>query len=173
MTTATALQTNELTWIYPAQAQRPYSLRGDGGEVGWLQYAPEGRSAAQLAGCRWLLERSEGEYPRVAIRTESGDGPSAVFVPCPTGGGVVTFAGGRRYCWTRENDSSTRWCFRRTENRSLVCLFQEAGVMQGSSKVAIAHDLPDAHETAALVLLAWYLRLLILQKPLRTSGACC
>ena len=110
---------------------------------------------------RWSFEHTAGSHPHVIIRQHGSPLTLAEFAPRLTGGGIVTFATGERYCWNRAKIWSPRWCFRREGADSAVCVSQQAGPLTEGGKVGICCDaaarLP---EVPVLILLAWYLRVL-------------
>ncbi len=159
MATRSGMADAELAWVLPEAGQAAYVLLADQSPIGWLRFEKEAgsRCSAELEGRRWSLERTEEAPPRVIIREEGCGDAVAEFTWCPTGGGVAAFAGGARYCWTREHVWGVRWCFRSKEERSIVCMTQESGPPGGAAKVAVRREGADLAELPVLVLLAWYL----------------
>lgn len=174
MTTPSVLAAGKLTWAYPDAARPVFVLRADREEIGSLQFEKDAgaRSTAELDGRRWTIERTAARYPSVSVRDEASGTAVAQFAPCVTGGGVLTFTDGRRFCWTREHIWSTNWCFRCKENKSLVCVSQEAGPLAGGGRVSVCSDAANLPETTILVLLAWYLRVLEFEKLMEADFVC-
>jgi hypothetical protein len=152
----------ELQWVYPSRADGAFVLRAGESEIGSLNFKKEvgARSAAEYEGRRWTLEHAEGRHPRVTVRAADSGEVVAEFVPHLTGGGVVAFTSGAQFSWIKLHVWSDRWCFRCKQNRSAVCVSQEAGRLTSGGKVAICSDAAPLPETAVLLLLGWYLRLL-------------
>ncbi len=174
MTAPSALTASKLTWVYPEAGHPAFVLRADGEEIGWLRFEKDSevRSSAALEGRRWTFERTAARYPCVAIRAEPFETAIAQFTPCVTGGGLVAFTDGRRYCWTREHIWSTNWCFRCKENKSAVCVSQETGSLTAGGRVIVCPDAGRLAETPILVLLAWYLRVMEFEKLLDADFVC-
>lgn len=162
MIASSALIGRELAWDYPASERRVFVLRAAGVEVGWMRFQEEPwlRSAGELSGGRWTFERTAALRPHVTVYSEDSQDVVAELVPSFTGGGMVSFATGARYCWKRANIWGTRWCFRREGQASSVCLSQQAGPLISGGKVTVCCGAADLPETPVLVLLAWYLRVL-------------
>jgi len=173
MTITSALANSKLTWSYPGADGHEFVLRADGAEIGRLRFTGDAdvRSAAELEGQRWTFVRTAARCPRISIYAEGSETPTAQFMPCMTGG-TVSFAGGRRYCWTRAHLWSTCWCFRCEEHKSSVCVSQEAGPLAGGGQVTVCASAASLAETPVLVLLAWYLRVLEFEKLAETDFVC-
>jgi len=168
MNTLCELGARDLVWQYPLKPDGLFLVTVDGAEVGRLRFddRPGAESDAELCGHAWKFEHSGGPLPRVTVR--SGDPPELVaeFVPWLTGGGTVTFAGGRRYCWNRSQLWSPTWCFRPQgeAQRSSICVSQQAGPLRSGARVKVCADAAGRPETPVLVLLAWYLRVLAFEQ---------
>ena len=80
---------------------------------------------------------------------------------------MVTFASGARYCWNRAKIWSGQWCFRR-EGEASICLSQHAGPLREGGRVSVCEQAAQLPETAVLVLLAWYLRVLAFETLIET-----
>ena len=153
----------ELTWRYPQTRNGPFELWADDASLGWLHAdeRPGAESLAELDGQTWTFQHSTAALPRVTVRRESSSDIFAEYVPRLTGGGVVSFASGARYCWNRWKIWSPTWCFRREgAPKGLICLSQEAGPLRDGGKARIRGDAAALPEAPVLVLLAWYLRVL-------------
>jgi len=154
-------KTRELIWQYPEQEGQPFLLWDQGVKAGWLQFneQPEA-STGEIQGQRWAFRYSARLHPRVTVYR--GDSPEvcAEYVPCFTGGGLVSFDSGARYRWRRSDIWGTRWCFRHVEQKSSICLTQEAGSLTQGGKVSVCCGAADQPETPVLLLLAWFLRIM-------------
>lgn len=160
MTTGSAIQSQDLAWCFPDAGQKAFVLRAAGAAVGWLQFEAKAgaRSTAGFDGSWWTFEQASGLHPNLTIRAGASDEFVAEYVPHLTGGGVVSFASGARYCWTRQSIWSDRWCFRCKRDKSAVCVSQEVERLMDGGKVQICPDAALLPEAPILVLLAWYLR---------------
>jgi hypothetical protein len=161
MVTLSALGARELIWRYPRKENQAFELCAAGEEFGWLRFEdPAGvRATGELNGQRYTFRHSGGAHPCVFVANEDST-PVAEFVPRLTGGGTVSFANGARYCWNRAKIWSTQWCFRKEGQTSSICLSQQAGALTEGGKVNVCGKAAQVPETAVLVLLAWYLRVL-------------
>ena len=170
MTTLSELGTRELTWQFPRKENEAFELRADGEEFGRLRFddASGVRAIGELEGRRWVFQHTGGTHPHVIVFKEDSASPVAEFVPRLTGGGTVSFASGARYCWNRAKIWSTQWCFRREGETSSVCVSQQAGALTEGGKVNVCGKAAHLPETAILVLLAWYLRVLAFETLIET-----
>ena len=148
----------EFTWEYPNENHSDYLLRAGDRPVGSLQFAPQ--STGQFEGVTWTFERVSIPHPAINVKVPGSREVFAHFLPGVAGQGVVTFAGGRRYRWTRVHPWSNEWCFRSDAGRSAVCVSQNAGALAGGAKVTVCSKESELPETPILILLAWHLRLL-------------
>lgn len=158
------LGARDLAWQFPQTQDGAFELHADGAEVGWLRFdeQPGAHSVGELNGQRWTFEHTGGAFPRVTVRKENAAQATAEYVPWLTGGGVVTFAGGLRYCWNRSKLWSPTWCFRRQGegHGSSVCVSQHAGPLRDGGTVKVCGNAAGLPEAPVLLLLAWYLRVL-------------
>lgn len=168
MVTLAGIGVRELLWRYPQAPDGAFELSAEGATRGWLRFderagAP---SLAELDGRRWTLEHTSEAHPRVIVRKENADEIVAEFVPWMTGGGVVTFADGQRYCWNRSKIWSPTWCFRRQGegHAPSVCVSQQSGPLRDGGRVKICGDFAGGAEAPVLLLLAWYLRVLAFER---------
>ncbi len=162
MASATESKTRELIWKYPDQEGQPFVLRGDGAEVGWLQFreAPAASTGA-CNGRRLVFHYSVKLHPSVTVCSE--EDPQHVvakFLPCWTGGGWVQFNSGVHYRWRKAHIWGGGWCFTRMDEKGSVCLSQEAGPLIQGGKVKVCCGAADQPETPILLLLAWFLRIM-------------
>ena len=162
MSTSHAIRREDLLWSFPDAGQQAFVLRAGGAVVGRLEFETETntRSTAEFEGRRWTFEQNHGFHPSVTIRAETSGELVAEYVPHLTGGGVVSFASGACYCWSRQSIWSERWCFRCKRDKSAVCVSQEVERLMDGGKVHVCSDAALLPEAPILVLLAWYLRVL-------------
>ena len=159
MTTLSELQTRELVWQFPRSDEHAFELRAAGEPFGWLRFDDRlgTRAVGELNGQEWIFQHTGGPHPRVIILRED-ESLVAEFTPRPAGGGIVAFTSGARYCWNRARIWSPQWCFRREGETSSICVSQHAGALTEGGKVNVCGKAAQLPETAVLVLLAWYLR---------------
>jgi hypothetical protein len=159
--TSTGLEATELEWEYPRTPDDPYVLRAGASQVArlWFAEEPWEKSYAELTGCRWTFAHTSGRHMRITISRGDPEADVAVFERTLTGG-TVTFTAGARYCWRKRGLRPGRWCFRREDDSSSVCVSQLAGPVVTGAKVTICPGAASQPETPVLVLLAWYLRIL-------------
>ncbi len=152
----------EMGWLHPQDGDRTFVLQSEGRSIGNLQFEdePAARSPAELHGRSWTFERTGAYRHRILVRAAASEAPVAEFTPLLAGGGVVVFADGRKFHWTREHIWSARWCFRSRQQKSAVCISQQVGAVMSGCKVAVCSDAVEREETPVLILLAWYLRIL-------------
>jgi len=145
--------TRELYWQFPRAENQPFELRAEGKGVGWLHFddAFGARAVGELDGSRWIFDYHCAAHPHVSIVAAGSKATVAEFVPRVTGGGTVTFTSGASYCWNRARIWSPQWC---------ICLTQQAGPLVEGGTVQVCQEAAQRPETAILVLLAWYLRVL-------------
>jgi hypothetical protein len=164
MKTLSDLGTGQLVWRYPETRDGVFELIAGGAVAGWLRFDDRAgeHSVGELDGHRWTFQHSSGGLPRVTVREDPSTELVAEFVPWLTGGGVVTFAGGRRYCWNRSGIWSPTWCFRlQGEGQtSSICVSQQSGPLRDGGTVRVCGDAAGLPEAPVLLLLAWYLRVL-------------
>lgn len=144
----------DLAWTYPEGADGAFRLHDHGEPAGWLKF-DRVRSSAGWQGRSWSFEHAGP----ITIRAASGE-LAGVFTPRPNGGGTVDLSSGRSYCWNRKHVLSRTWCFRSLDNQSTVCVSQEAGPLISGGAVTLCPQAAQSPDTALLVLLAWYLRVL-------------
>jgi hypothetical protein len=162
MTTLPESKTRELIWRYPEQEGQPFILWDEGVKAGWLQFHEQPlESSGEFRGRRLVFRYSAKLYPRVTVCSEE-DSPHIVaeFLPCWTGGGWVSFDSGARYRWRKAHIWGGGWCFIRMDQKSQVCLSQEAGPLIQGGRVSICSGAADLPETPVLLLLAWFLRIM-------------
>jgi hypothetical protein len=154
-------KTRELIWEFPGQEDQPFTLWDEGVKAGCLRFqkAPA-ESTGEFRGRRWEFRYSIRLHPRVTVHREGSPEAFAEYVPCFTGGGLVSFDSGVRYRWRRADVFGNRWCFRHTEQKSSVCLLQETGALTQGGKVSVCCGAADLPETPVLLLLAWFLRII-------------
>ncbi len=113
MTATPESKTRELIWQYPDHEGDPFVLWDEGAKAGCLRFQPEpGESTGELRGQRWRFRYSIRMHPRVTIYRGDSDEIFAEYVPCFTGGGLVSFESGVRYRWKRTDIWGKHWCFR-------------------------------------------------------------
>jgi hypothetical protein len=174
MTTSPLTAQKQMEWVYPDKAHDAYILRAGGAEVGSLRFQ-EGAgttSAAEFEGRRWTFAHSGDANPTVTIRSADSGELVAEFVPNLTGG-TVSFRNGPCFTWTRLHVWGSRWCFRCKEDRSAVCVSQEAGRLAGGGKVSVCEGAAQLPATPVLVMLAWYLRILEFERLATHIPMCC
>ncbi len=152
----------EMSWLHPQDNDRTFVLQSEGRPIGRLRFEdePGARSSAELHGRRWTFERTGAYRHCILVRAADSEAPVAEFTPLLAGGGVLVFADGRKFHWTREHIWSARWCFRSGRQKSAVCVSQEVGAVMSGGKVAVCSGAQEREETPVLILLAWYLRIL-------------
>jgi len=161
MTSSPEPKTRDLIWQYPEQEGQPYMLRDHEEEVGWLRFHEEpAASIGQLEGKRWVFRYTTRLHPRVTVCSEDSQRVVAEYVPSLTGGGLVSFDSGVRYRWRKPGLWGDKWCFCHAEQRSSVCVSQEAGPLTHGGKVSVCCGAADLPETPVLLLLAWFLRIM-------------
>jgi len=161
MTSSPESKTRELIWEYPEQEGQPFILWDEGVKAGWLQFQQEpAGSTGEFRGQRWVFHYSARLHPRVTVYRGDSQSVLAEYVPCLTGGGWVSFDSGVRYRWKRADIWGGRWCFRQAEQKSSVCLSQEAGALAQGGKVTVCCGAAGLPETPVLLLLAWFLRIM-------------
>jgi len=154
-------RTRELIWEYPEQENQPFILWDEGTKAGWLHFheAPAD-STAEIKGQRWVFRYSARLHPRITMLREGSQDVVAEYVPCLTGGGLVSFESGARYRWRKADIWGSKWCFRHQEQGSSVCLSQETGPLTQGGRVSVCCGAVDSPETPVLLLLAWFLRIM-------------
>ena len=161
MTSTPASKTRELIWQYPDHEGEPFVLWDEGVKAGCLRFQPEpGESTGELKGERWRFRYSIRMHPRVTVYRGDSEEVFAEYVPCFTGGGMVSFESGVRYRWRRTDIWGKHWCFRSAEQKSAVCLTQETGPLSHGGRVTLCCGAAVQPETPVLLLLAWFLRIL-------------
>lgn len=160
MTALSELQARELAWQFPQSEDQAFELRAAGEPLGWLRFDDRfgTRAVGELNGRKWIFQHSGGMHPRVIVLAEDSETLVAEFVPRAPGGGTVAFTSGARYCWNRARIWSPQWCFRREGETASICVSQYAGALTEGAKVKLCGEAAQLPETAVLVLLAWYLR---------------
>jgi hypothetical protein len=150
-----------LNWQFPRSLNAPFELNAEGVQVGWLRFDDlfGARAIGELDGKTWVFDYNCLPHPSVSIFTAGSETPVAEYVPRLIGGGLVTFASGVCYCWNRTRIWSSQWCFRR-EGQASICMTQHAGPLTEGGRVSVCQEAAQVPETAVLVLLAWYLRVL-------------
>jgi len=161
MTPLSAVGDRPLHWVYPDEQHREFVLRAGSEEIGRLEFCEQTgtRSIAEIEGRKWVLESAD-HPPRVVVRPDGVNQVTALFTPCPTGGGMVLFAAGMRYRWSRASLLSGTWCFRCETAKSSVCVSQKAGPLKNGADLKICPDALGLPDAPILVLLAWYLRVI-------------
>lgn len=164
MTALSEVATREMNWQFPRSLNAPFELYAAGAQVGSLRFEDlfGARAIGELEGKTWVFDYKCVPHASVSICKAGEETPVAEYVPRLTGGGIVTFAGGARYCWNRAKIWSSQWCFRR-EGQASICMSQHAGALTEGGKVSVCEQAAQMPETAVLVLLAWYLRVLAFQ----------
>lgn len=156
--------TRPLAWVVSGGKNRTSVLRAGSDILGSLRFETESRAIGDIEGHTWILE-FEGTVlqTHITIRAQGATEPVATFAQKWTGGGVVTFQNGVRYCWNPSHIWSTTHCFRREGKKASVCLAQ--GPADGTgSRVTICQDAAAFEETPVLVLLSGFLEVQILKK---------
>ncbi|MGP8242952.1 MAG: hypothetical protein ACLQVN_00360 [Bryobacteraceae bacterium] len=161
MTSLPESKIRQLVWQYPETEGQPFVLWDEGVKAGWLQFH-EGPvdSTGEYRGQKWVFRYSTHLHPRVTVYRGDSEQVLAEYVHCFTGGGLVSFDSGVRYRWKRTDIWGARWCFRRAEEKSSVCLSQEAGPLTQGARVSVCCGAADLPETPVLLLLAWFLRII-------------
>ena len=160
-TSPVAAKTRELIWQYPEQEGQPFLLWDDGVKAGWLEFNElPAVSTAEFQGQRWAFRYSDRLHPRITVHRGDSQEVFAEYVPSFTGGGMVSFDSGARYRWMRSDIWGARWCFRHVEQKSSICLSQEAGPLTQGGRVSVCCGAADLPETTVLLLLAWFLRIM-------------
>jgi hypothetical protein len=162
MTRLSEAAIHELTWRFPKRENQAFELYAAEQEFGWLRFddAAGVRATGELNGRQWIFQHSDGPHPHVRIFLADGVTPVGEYLPRLAGGGSVVFANGARYCWNRAKIWSKQWCFRKEGEGSSICLSQHSGPLAEGGKVNVCGKAAQVPETAVLVLLAWYLRVL-------------
>ena len=160
--TSSASPKIEMGWLHPVDGDRTFVLQAESKAVGRIRFEDEcgARSAAEWNGRRWTFECTGAFRHCIVIRAEGSDTPVAEFTRFLAGGGVASFANGSQYNWVRTHLWSGRWCFRSRQQKSAVCVSQQAGALMQGGRVAVCAGALEREETHVLVLLAWYLRIL-------------
>jgi hypothetical protein len=167
MTTPSETRNRQLEWSCPDERHPAHILRSGETEIGSLTYEKSAgaRSIAEFEGQRWTFENTGSFHPCVTVRRADNGEVVADFVPNLGGdGGLVSFANGLHFKWKRLHMWSNQFCFRCKEDKSAVCLSQEAARLTSGGKVTICSDVAHRAEAPILVLLAWYLRLLAFER---------
>lgn len=161
MTSLSESKTRELIWQYPQQEGEPFLLWDEGVKAGCLRFHKEPEeSSGEFRGQRLAFRYSAQLHPRVTVYRGGSQDVLAEYVPCFTGGGMVSFDSGVRYRWNKTDIWGSKWCFRHAEQKSSVCLSQEAGPLSQGGKVSVCCGAADLPETPVLLLLAWFLRIM-------------
>jgi hypothetical protein len=161
MTSVPESKPREMTWEYPEEEGQPFLLWDEGVKAGWLRFHQEpAGSTGEFRGQRWVFRYSARLHPRITVYRGDSQQTLAEYVPSFTGGGCVSFDSGVRYRWRRADIWGTRWCFRRADEKSSVCLVQEAGPLIEGAKVSVSGGAVGLPETPILLLLAWFLRIM-------------
>jgi hypothetical protein len=173
-TEALALGGRELVWTYAEPGGAGFVLHTGGEDIGRFDFtgAAEKRSHGELGGYRYAFEGAGTHHSPIHVYREGSDEVAAKFQRCLTGGGVVEFKNGARYCWTKPSVLSDRWCFRSKENKSTVCLLQETGPLSKGDRVMVCGEAAKLPEMPVLVLLAWYLRLVDFARLVDSIAVC-
>lgn len=136
MTSLPESKTLELQREYPQQEGQPLILWGEGVKAGWLEFHQEpAESTGEFRGQRLVFRYSARLHPRVTVYRGDSQEVLAEYVPCFTGGGIVSFDSGVRYRWKKADMWSGKWCFRHAERKSCVCLSQDAGPLVQGGRV--------------------------------------
>lgn len=154
-------EVRELLWKYPEVQGQPFVLSDAGAEIGRLEFHGEPEaSIGELMGQRFTFHYTTKVHPR--ITAHRGDSPEvlAEYVPCMTGGGVVTFDSGVRYRWRKAHVWGNSWCFCCQDLKKTVCLSLAAGPLTQGAKVSVCCGARAKPETPVLLMLAWFLRIM-------------
>ncbi|MGA9625982.1 MAG: hypothetical protein WBL65_22155 [Bryobacteraceae bacterium] len=161
MTSALETKIRDLVWEYPEREGQPFLLLDAGVEMGRLAFHEEpAASIGEFRGGRWSFRYSTKLHPRVTVHRGDSQELVAEYIPCLMGGGLVSFHSGARYRWRKASVWGDKWCFRQQGQKSSVCLSQETGPLTQGGKVSICCGAADLPETPALLLLAWFLRIM-------------
>jgi hypothetical protein len=161
MTSWPESNTREMIWQYPDEEGQPFLLWDEGKKAGWFQFYQEpAESTGEFRGQKCVFRYSARLHPRVTVYRADSQDVLAEYVPGFTGGGLVSFDSGGRYRWKRSDIWGTKWCFRRADDKSSVCLSQEAGPLIEGGRVSVCCGMADLPETPVLLLLAWFLRIM-------------
>ncbi|MGA2269300.1 MAG: hypothetical protein ABSH44_12595 [Bryobacteraceae bacterium] len=161
MTPTSEAKIRDLVWQYPELEGQPFLLLDAGVEIGRLAFHEEpAASIGELRGQRWTFRYSTKLQPRVTVHRDDSQKLVAEYVPCLTGGGVVSFDSGVCYRWRKASVWGDKWCFCHQEQKSSVCLSQDTGPLTQGGKVSVCCGAADLPETPVLLLLAWFLRIL-------------
>jgi len=166
------LRTRDLTWQFPQSLNGRFELEAAGVVVGWLRFDdPFGaRAVAEIEGKTWEFDYNCSPHPSVSVFPKGSRSPIAEYCPRLIGGGIVTFASGACYCWSHARVWSSQWCFRR-EGEAAICMSQQSGALREGGKVRLCERAAEFPETAILVLLAWYLRVLAFESLTKSVPA--
>ena len=159
-----------LMWVDSGGGNWAYDLRAGGERIGYMHFETESgsRATGELDGRRLIFESHDRTPPYVVILEEGCQEPLATFTQRWTGGGLVRFKSGARYCWNTSHIWSTTYCFRREGQKASVCVSQEAPSRKGS-RVTVCCDAAGLPETPVLVLLGWFLEILVFERLAETS----
>jgi len=164
MLTLSELGNRQLAWLSGGGLREAFVLRADGEVIGGLQFESESRAVGELDGRAWILECHECKlHQNVLVHLQSTNELVATFTQKWTGGGIVTFESGVRYCWNPTHVWSTSHCFRREGQAATVCMVQGAPSRKGS-KVLICADASRLPETPVLILLGGFLEVLLFER---------
>lgn len=166
--TLAELGNRELYWVVGENLEGAYALRADGEDIGRLRFEKPHRATGELEGHTWVLECQECMiHPCVVVRAEGSGKPVATFIQKWTGGGIVTFESGSKYCWNTSHIWSDTHCFRREGQKASVCVDQGPPSKTGS-RVTVCAGAAALPETPVLVLLGGFLEVLLSEKLTRT-----
>jgi hypothetical protein len=161
MTSASEAKIRDLVWEYPEREGQPFLLLDAGVEIGRLAFHEEpAASIGEIRGQKWTFRYSARLHPRVTVYRGDSQELVAEYVPCLTGGGMVSFDSGVRYRWRKASVWGDNFCFRHLEQKSSVCLSQETGSLTQGGKVSVCCGSAGLPETPVLLLLAWFLRIM-------------
>jgi hypothetical protein len=161
MTISAEPKARDLTWEYPRQDGQPFVLHEGGVEVGHLVFRKEPEaSEAEFAGQKWVFHYTTTLRPHVRIFLAGSERPVAEYTPSLQGGGEVAFDSGETYRWKKSHLFGEAWRFGNPGRKSCVCVEQESGRFTQGGRIALCCRECNLPDRPALVLLAWFLRIL-------------
>jgi hypothetical protein len=154
----------ELVWDTSEGPDWKSVLRAGEAAVATLRFETESRAIGEWGDRSWVLQR-EGPLVRASIIVYplGSSDPVATYEPGWTGGGLVVFQNGVKYCWNPSHIWSTTYCFRRESKAAAVCAALSPASRKGSP-LRVCGEAAGQPETPILVLLSGFFAVMRLKR---------
>lgn len=159
-------------WRKVKATRRTFSLRAEDRLVAGLRFEKSSGSlaTADTATQRYTFKRTGFFRPSMTIREAGAPTDLAAFKPNWDGGGLLTFADGRRFEWRRTSTWSFEFNWLDTDARALLRL-APLPKSKIEADVTVTPDGSNSSELPLLLTFGFYLSVLAVDELVAVSGA--